>query len=140
MYVYCASPSGYVSTIHESALEVDPVTGVISTIWSSANGNTLGTFTPSVAGWYSAPCIAYADLHKGGYCDFGIIGIETMGVYTQTVYFSSSNTQVAQRPYLSITTDIISSSIKTINGLGKTSVKTINGLDMANLKTWNGLY
>lgn len=84
------------SQLRESTGEVDPETGTISTVWTYANGTSLGNITGT--GDKTTTVTDYVNTHKGGYCDFGLCLASTTNICSTTAYSSEGTTP----PYLYI--------------------------------------
>lgn len=128
-------------SVRQSSSEIDPETGDAATIFSNSTGTQVATVvltTVNSTVGTTESFLSYINSHRGGFCDFGLMGDEVSAVTPITIA-SSEHATTAYRPYLSITYGAVDSAIKTVSGLAKASVKTVNGLAIANVKTWNGL-
>jgi hypothetical protein len=84
-----------VAYVNQSASEIDPETGTISSVWNSAAGTQLGSLTAD-GSFYYRDVTTYVNSHKGGDCDFGLVG--SGEGYLNYVY--SDNATEGYRPYL----------------------------------------
>ena len=101
--------------------------------------------TSAYVGW-SLNSTGLAGISKTGYTKLSIRTANDVddsepanATYLGIYFYGSTETGTTKDPYLSVTYTVVTTDIKSYNGLAYASIKSINGVAKADMKSFNGL-